>query len=155
MPARCRRDVSRKREAIRREHRFFYPIDWPQLSTVIRFDRAQGRCEGCRRPHGRVVYHLGDGRWWDADASTWRDGRGRRTRPAPGRDDVLGIVRTTRVSLATAHRNHDTADNANANLSAWCQRCHLLHDRPEHRRRRWRTLFRRKAIGDLFGGPYA
>jgi hypothetical protein len=25
---------------IRREHRFFYPIDWPQLSAVIRFRRA-------------------------------------------------------------------------------------------------------------------
>jgi len=26
---------------IRREHRFFYPIDWPQLSAVIRFRRAK------------------------------------------------------------------------------------------------------------------
>jgi hypothetical protein len=50
------------------EHRFFYPIDWPQLSAVIRFGRARGCCEGCGRPHGRMVYHLGDGRWWDADA---------------------------------------------------------------------------------------
>ncbi|SEG69760.1 hypothetical protein SAMN04488144_14530 [Methylobacterium sp. 190mf] len=25
---------------IRPEHRFFYPIDWPQLSAVIRFRRA-------------------------------------------------------------------------------------------------------------------
>ena len=38
---------------IRREHRFYYPIDWPQLSTVIRFGRAKGRCEGCGRPHGQ------------------------------------------------------------------------------------------------------
>ena len=50
---------------IRPEHRFFYPIDWAQLSAVIRFGR------------------------------------------------------------------------------------------PQHQRRRWRALFRRKAIGDLFGGPYA
>jgi DNA-binding MarR family transcriptional regulator len=28
----------------------------------------------------------------------------------------------------------------------------MLHDRAEHQRRRWRTLFRRKALGDLFGG---
>jgi hypothetical protein len=49
---------------IRREHRWFYPIDWPQLSAVIRFRRAQGRSESCGRPHGRLVYHLGDGRWW-------------------------------------------------------------------------------------------
>jgi hypothetical protein len=35
-----------------------------------------------------------------------------------------------------------------------CQRCHMIHDRPEHRRRRWTTLFRRKTLGDLFRGPY-
>jgi len=53
---------------IRPEHRFFYPIDWAQLSAVIRFGRAKGCCEGCGRPHRRMVYHLGDGRWWDAEA---------------------------------------------------------------------------------------
>lgn len=138
---------------IRREHRFFYPIDWPQLSAVIRFGRARGRCEGCGRPHGRTVFHLGDGRWWDDEAESWRDGAGRMIRLSIA-DDVLAAVRTTRVVLATAHRNHDTADNAAANLAAFCQRCHMMHDRPEHKRRRWLTLFRRKALGDLFRGPY-
>ena len=138
---------------IRREHRFFYPIDWPQLSAAIRFGRARSRCEGCRRPHGRLVYHLGDGRWWDGDVGRWRDGRGRLTRVAVGAD-VLARIRTTRVFLAAAHRNHDTADNSDANLAAFCQRCHMVHDRPEHRRRRWISLFRRRALGDLFGGPY-
>ena len=140
---------------IRREHRFFYPIDWPQLSAVIRFRRAGGRCEACGRPHGQTVWHLGDGRWWDAQAASWRDGAGKVIRLAAGADDLLKAVRTTRVVLATAHRNHDTADNTNANLAAFCQRCHMNHDRPEHQRRRWRTLFKRKASGDLFGGPYA
>lgn len=139
---------------IRREYRFFYPIDWPQLSAVIRFRRAGGRCEGCGRPHKQMVVHLGDGRWWDADAGRWRDGRGRLIRLKIGADDVLGRARRTRVVLAAAHRDHDTSNNADANLAAFCQRCHLIHDRPEHRRRRWTTLFRRKAAGDLFGGPY-
>jgi hypothetical protein len=35
---------------IRHEHRYFYPIDWKQLSAVIRFVRAMGRSEGCGRP---------------------------------------------------------------------------------------------------------
>ncbi|GJE14743.1 hypothetical protein FOHLNKBM_5818 [Methylobacterium longum] len=39
---------------IRPEHRFFYPIDWAQLSAVIQFGRAKGRCEGCGRPHGQM-----------------------------------------------------------------------------------------------------
>lgn len=139
---------------IRPEHRYFYPIDWPQLSAVIRFGRARGRCEGCGRPHGQTVIHLGDGRWWDEEAASWRDGAGRPVRLAVGADDVLGMARRTRVVLATAHRNHDTADNAAANLAAWCQRCHMLHDRSEHQRRRWLTLFQRKALGDLFRGRY-
>jgi hypothetical protein len=138
---------------IRREHRGFYPIDWPQLSAVIRFRRAGGRCEGCGRPHLQRVICLSDGRWWDAQAGTWRSGRGRVLRRSPA-VDLLAEVRTTRVVLAAAHRNHDTSDNADANLAALCQRCHMLHDRPEHRRRRWFTLFRRKASGDLFRGPY-
>ena len=69
--------MARRGEAlmpIRREYRWFYPIDWPQLSAAIRFGRAKGRCEHCRRPHGRLVFHLGDGRWWDDEAATWRNG---------------------------------------------------------------------------------
>ena len=46
---------------IRRQHRWFYPIDWPQLSAVISFERAKGRCEQCVRPHGKLVYHLSNG----------------------------------------------------------------------------------------------
>ena len=68
---------------------------------------------------------------------------------------ILGRARRTHVVLAAAHRDHDTANNADANLAAFCQCCHMIHDRPEHQRRRWRTLFRRKALGDLFGRPYA
>jgi hypothetical protein len=30
----------------------------------------------------------------------------------------------------------------------------MLHDRPEHQRRRWLTLRQRKALGDLFLGLY-
>ena len=68
---------------IRPEYRFLYPIDWPQLSATIRFRRAGGRCERCARPHGELVWHLGDGRWWDAQSQIWRDGRGRALRGLP------------------------------------------------------------------------
>jgi hypothetical protein len=139
---------------IRSEHRFFYPSDWAQLSAVIRFGWAKGCCEGCRRPHGRMVYNLGDGRWWDADAGRWRDGWGRRIGIA-AEADILGRARRTRVALAAAHRDHDTSNNADANLAAFCQRCRMIHDRPEHQTRRWRTLSRRKTLGDLVSGSYA
>ncbi len=79
---------------------------------VIRFDRAGGRCECCGRPHGRRVVHLGDGRWWDGETASWRDGSGRRVRLTPGSVDILRRVRGTCVVLAAAHRDHDTANNA-------------------------------------------
>ena len=137
---------------IRPQYKWFYPVDWPQLSAVIRFERAKGRCEQCGRPHGGEIRHLGDGRWWDEQGKIWRNGRGR---PLPhfilARD---AVTRKTKVALATAHLDHDPTNNRPRNLKALCQRCHMLHDRDEHRRRRWLTLRMRKAVGDLFLGLY-
>ena len=129
------------------EHRWLYPIDWPELSRLIRFGRAKGRCEHCRRPHGARVFHLGDERWWDADRRQWRDGRGRRVRVVGA--DIAVSVRITRVYIACAHLNHDPTDNGPRNLAALCQRCHMIHDAGEHRRRRWLNAYRRRALGDF------
>ena len=139
---------------IRPAYRWFYPIDWPQLSAVIRFERAGGRCEQCQRPHGQLVYHLGDGCWWDEERQAWRNGHGRQLRTlfASPSDDPR--VRTTRVFLAAAHVDHDPTNNRSRNLKAFCQRCHMLHDREEHQRRRLLTLRMQKAVGDLFLGRY-
>jgi hypothetical protein len=65
-------------------------------------------------------------------------------------------IRTTKVVLAAAHLDHDPAHcgRRHRNVRALCQRCHLLHDRPEHRRRIRLTLRRHRALGDLFSGPY-
>jgi len=140
---------------IRPQYRWLYPIDWPQLSAMIRFERAKGRCERCARPHGRIVCHRGDGRWWDEEAMAWRNGQGRALRggTAPAEDEP-GLRRTA-VYLAAAHLDHDPTNNSPRNLKALCQRCHIMHDRQEHQRRRWLTLHRRKALGDLFLGHYA
>jgi hypothetical protein len=139
---------------IRPELRFLYPIDWPQISRWVRFVRAKGRCEMCGRPHGAIVRHLGDGRWLDETSDCWRDGSGRRIREPAAQH--AGRAATTRVVLAAAHLDHDPSHCGprHRNLRALCQRCHMLHDRPEHRRRIRLTLLRRRALGDLFLGPY-
>jgi len=132
--------------------RWFYPIDWPQISHHVRFVRAKGRCEQCGRPHGHAVRCLPDGRWFDVEAHAWRDGHGQ---PASWPDVVdYAAHRTTRVILAACHRDHDPANNRADNLMALCQRCHMLHDRDEHRRRFRLTILLRRAVGDLFSGPY-
>ncbi|KQT65861.1 MULTISPECIES: hypothetical protein [unclassified Aureimonas] len=138
---------------IRRHRRFYYPIDWRELSQQIRFVRAKGRCEGCLRPHGQTVVHLGDGRWWDAEALAWRNGKGRVLQAlAPLTCET--VVQRTKVALATAHLDHDPGNNHPANLKAFCQRCHMLHDKPEHLRQRDLTYKKRRALGDLFSGRY-
>ncbi len=135
---------------IRPQLRFYYPIDWPQLSAAIRFGRAKGRCEHCGRPHGQTVEHMGDGRWWDAERQRWRDSQGRLARKPTGAIER----RTTKVILAAAHLDHDPTNNRATNLAALCQRCHLMHDRREHLRRRLLTYRSRMAVGDLFLGRY-
>ena len=148
---------------IRPEHRWLYPIDWPEISRIVRFTRAGGRCEHCQRPHGRRATLLGtDGIWWDTEIHAWRDGRGRQLRRQLRRQpgfvplEAIGMTRTP-VYLATAHLNHDPTFNGLRwrNLAALCQRCHMIHDAAEHRRRRWWNAFRRRAIGDLFSGRYS
>ncbi|TNC65792.1 hypothetical protein [Rubellimicrobium roseum] len=146
------------------ENRWLYPIDWPELSRLIRFGRAKGRCERCGRPHGRDVVHLGDGSgtWWDEDQGRWRDGRGRRVRGLPppsvieAREPALAglgpvpVLPVTAVVLASCHLGHDPGKNGPRDLAALCQRCHMLHDASEHRRTRWRKAHEPRARGDLF-----
>ncbi|MEG3085479.1 hypothetical protein U1707_17700 [Sphingomonas sp. PB2P12] len=133
---------------IRPENRWVYPIDWPQLSQAIRFDRAGERCA---RPHRRFVAHLGDGRWWDGDAACWRSARGRRIAM---RDRFeLSSVRTTYVVLACAHLDHDPGHNIPANLAALCQRWHMLHDAAEHRWQRLERLPPLRAARPVRGSP--
>jgi hypothetical protein len=137
---------------IRPELRPLYPPHWRELSSHVRFERAGGRCQRCGRPHLTLLRCLPDGRWFDEQAATWRDRRGR---PARWPDLVEATrFRMTRVVLAAAHLDSDPTNNRLKNLRALCQRCHMLHDRPHHLAQRWITYRRRLAFGDFFLGPY-
>lgn len=138
---------------IRPELRPLYPPHWAELSLRVRFERAEGRCQGCGRPHLAVVRCLPDGRWFDEAERAWRNERGRRC----AWPDLVEIIaaRTTRVVLAAAHLDHDPTHNRLRNLRALCQRCHMKHDRDYHRIQRWITYRHREALGDLFLGPYS
>src|SRR5215475_4860108 len=87
---------------IRASLRWFYPIDWHQLSREIRFGRAKGRREVCSRRDKTKVLCLPDGRWFDNDGTYWRDGHGDRCVPPWGSD--LDQLCATHLVLAAAHR---------------------------------------------------
>ena len=138
---------------IKAEMRWFYPIDWPQLSNHVRFERAGGVCQCCGRPHGEIV------RVCRMDGGTTRPVRlGAIIAAAwlvrPTYEDAARI-RQTRVVLAAAHLDHNPGNNRLKNLRGLCQRCHLIHDRPHHLARRRITYLLRRALGDLFLGPYS
>lgn len=137
---------------IRPELRPLYPGNWQSLSRRIRFERAGGVCQTCGRPHATLVRCLPDGRWFDPAQSTWWDGRGRLA-SWPDLEQLI-TLRTTRVILAAAHLDHNPANNRLRNLKSLCQRCHLMHDRAHHLQQRRITYRRRRALGDLFLGPY-
>ena len=137
---------------IRPDLRPLYPPHLRELSSQVRFVRAGGKCQRCGRPHLVHVRCLPDGRWFDEQAATWRDRRGRMARWP----DLVEATRfrMTRVVLAAAHLDSDPANNRMRNLRALCQRCHMLHDRSHHLAQRRITYRRRLAIGDLLLGPY-
>ena len=64
-------------------------------------------------------------------------------------------IRNTRVVLAAAHLDHNPGNNRLRNLKSLCQRCHMIHDRPHHLAQRRITYLLRRALGDLFLGPYS
>jgi hypothetical protein len=137
---------------IRPELRPLYPPHWRELSSHVRFERAGGKCQRCGRPHLALLRCLPDGRWFDEQAATWRDRRGR---PARWPDLMEATrLRMTRVVLAAAHLDGDPTNNRRKNLRALCQRCQMLHDQPHHLAQRWIMYRRRQAVGDLFLGQY-
>ena len=124
---------------IRSSQRWYYPIDWTELSRTVRFERAKGACERCGRRHGETVWHLSrvavagrrglwwDGAWTDARARTpgaWRCERGRALArhhlPPPG--DLARL--NTQLSLWTGLERTDWPRRSLVVLAC----CHLDHD---------------------------
>ena len=138
---------------------FYHPIDWPQvISRQVRFERAGGRwTPNLRSPAGgETVRCLPDGRWYGDPRCelTWRSGRGR---PARWPDIEEATLHSAHAASSSLRRTSiiTRATNRPRNLKSLCQRCHLIHDRPHHLAQRRITLsFLRRALGDLFLGPY-
>jgi len=103
------------------DYRDYHP-DWKAISLRIRKEMAQDRCEWCGRANGSV-WLRGPGP--DAEWTPAAEGH--------QADALLECgYRFTRVVLTVAHVDHDKTNNAEDNLAALCQRCHLNHDRKQH-----------------------
>ena len=104
---------------IRPELRPLYPPHWRELSSHIRFERAEGRCQRCCRQHLALLRCLPDGRWFDEQSATWRDRRGRPAR-WPNLMEATRF-RMTRVCWRRRTLDSDPTNNRLKNLRALCQ----------------------------------
>lgn len=134
---------------IRPENKGRYPKDWKAISKRIREERAKNQCEQCRAPNGEFV-----ARGVNRHAGTYMLPDGEVRSEESG--ETLGYARgseycargLTKIVLTVAHLDHTPENNAEENLKALCQKCHLNHDRDEHKRTRART--RRNHTRELF-----
>jgi hypothetical protein len=94
---------------IRASQRNRYPKDWKDISTLIRFERAKGRCE-CLGECGRGTH----------------EGR------CPNRHGEPAYGTGSKVILTTAHLDHTPENCDDDNLRAMCQSCHLNYDKDHH-----------------------
>lgn len=105
---------------IRPENRRRYPADWQTIRDRV-IARAGNCCEGSPKfPACRAP----------------------NAKPHP----VTGSI----VVLTVGHLDHTPENCDEANLRAWCQRCHLNYDAAHHAQTSRATRRSRKAMGDLF-----
>jgi hypothetical protein len=112
---------------IRASERARYPKSWPAISRIIRFWRAQSRCE-C------------DGRCGSRHHTTGRRCEARHGEPHP--------FTGSKVVLTVAHLDHTPEHCHHSNLLAMCQACHLSYDAAHHAETR-RNVTGQLTIGDI------
>lgn len=96
-----------------------YPLNWPEISNYIRFERAGGRCE-C-----------------DGECGRGHDGRCEALHQEPHPQTGSNVILTTAhlgtdLPDGTPGDKHDKMDVRPENLKAMCQACHLSFDIDEH-----------------------
>lgn len=136
---------------IKPENRHRYPPDWPDIRAAV-LERAGHRCERCKAPDRQRIARGGgddEGTYMLDTAEVFDAETGERL----GQIHMASyqVKRMTLVVLTVAHLDHQPENCQMANLRAWCQRCHLAHDREHHKRSAWLTRRARSGTPDLFG----
>lgn len=118
-----------------------YPPNWKAISARIK-EREKNRCKFCGFRHYGVFQTHEDGRRRYAYGTIYYDdfqytGSYKEAREAADHlNDCIepwGGWSKYKVNVLTvAHLDHDVSNNADTNLAALCNRCHLRHDAKLH-----------------------
>jgi hypothetical protein len=116
-----------------------YPPDWKQIRDRV-LARAGNKCEQCGVPNLERGSRDDCGTWWSVEQQIkWVNETGEL--PAGMDHDTHPLIK---IVLTIAHVDHDTANNDESNLRAWCQRCHNRHDAPYRAKNAAATRERKK-----------
>jgi 5-methylcytosine-specific restriction endonuclease McrA len=119
-------------------NRELYPKNWKEISLRIR-ERDGQKCKECGVRNGAYGCR-------DQDGNFYTEGEIDRNGVAPG--TILGKV--IKIVLTVAHLDHDSTNNADSNLAALCQRCHLRLDIDQHKANSAKTRHLKKvAAGQI------
>lgn len=99
-----------------------YHPKWRLISKLIRFRRAQNKCEQCGAPNGMLIYRE------KKNPAVWH------LYPEGMQAEAMWLdgYKAVKVVLTVAHLDRDKTNNRFHNLAALCQRCHLKHDIHQH-----------------------
>lgn len=122
---------------IRPELRHFYGKEWRTVTRPRILARAQDKCEDCQVPNHTIVARHRDypGWWFDVSTGAAHDRAGKWRKQIANVLEMPGVW-LVNIVLTVSHNNHVSGDDADENLKARCQSCHLNYDREHHRETR-------------------
>jgi 5-methylcytosine-specific restriction endonuclease McrA len=119
-----------------------YPPDWKQIRQRI-LERDGHRCKHCGVENYAVGARTVDGEWMDERSIN-------NLNSSEGEALFGHFPKIIKIVLTIAHLNHDPTDNRDENLSALCQKCHLNHDKDQHKENARKTRNKKKGLQELF-----
>ena len=118
-----------------------YPSNWKTEIRPYVLNRSKHRCEFCKVKNYTQGYWDKQGKFYSVEyvmelfERTGYDFFDDELKHYLQKDQT---VRTPKVILTIAHIDHDVNNNEYSNLKALCQRCHLHHDKDQHRESRYK-----------------
>ena len=119
-----------------------YSPEWKAISKRIR-ERDGNRCKWCGVPNGAIGYRTDVGEFIQVFRSIGE---------VDLSADAMTIdgIKLIRIVLTTAHLDHDTHNNDDANLVSLCQRDHLNFDAKLHAQHAGETRRRKRVEAGQF-----
>ena len=131
-----------------------YPANWKTEIRPRILEREGHKCKFCKVPNKAWICR---GKWGGVEV--WQNDDGQIFRADNGErhgESYVGDVWVgkngglVKVVLTIAHLDHDLQNNADENLAALCQKCHLNHDKHLHAENSRNTRRGNKGLQQLF-----